>query len=260
MARSARPPDRRARRGWRRRRRHLRADVRGTRPQLVDAARRRSSPWPARSRRSASRCYKSRAYLKERQDFFTDDFDKLSLNLHKTIAVTGGVTARRHRHGRRPQGHPARASSASSAPAWCTPRIARTVNNAFWAAGLTGLYWAGISKVGQANEKIDPGYAAAAHVAAGLGQRREPVPVRGARPAGPPLRHRRHHAGPDRVGHGRAGGRAPHPGVRRVQPAAAVHLGSGRDRARGDGAHRRLRPRHHPAGLARPAPAGSTTR
>ncbi len=37
--------------------------------------------------------YKSRSYLGERRDFFTDDFDKLSLNLNRTVAVTAGVTA-----------------------------------------------------------------------------------------------------------------------------------------------------------------------
>ena len=74
-------------------------------------------------------------------------------------------------------------------------------------------------------------------------------PFERAGPAGPTLRHRRHHPGPDRVHHGRARRRPPHPDLRRVQPATALHLGPCRDRARGDGAHRRLRPRHHPVGL-----------
>jgi uncharacterized membrane protein len=134
--------------------------------ELMSAARGRSSS----SRRGAGltmagtaaafgfALYKSRSYLQERQDFFTDDFDKLSLNLHKTIAVTGGITAlgtgmgfahKATRHG----------FERFFGPGLVHTAIARTVNNAVWAAGLTGLYWAGISKVGQANEKIDPGYA-----------------------------------------------------------------------------------------------------
>jgi hypothetical protein len=102
--------------------------------------------------------YKSRKFLQERQDFFTDDFDKLSLNLHKTIAVTAGITAVGTGMG---VGHKAtrRGLEHFFGPGLVHTAIARTVNNAAWAAGLTGLYWAGISKVGQANEKIDPGYA-----------------------------------------------------------------------------------------------------
>ncbi len=102
--------------------------------------------------------YKSRKFLQERQDFFTDDFDKLSLNLHKTIAVTAGITAVGTGMG---FGHKAtrRGLEHFFGPGLVHTAIARTVNNAAWAAGLTGLYWAGISKVGQANEKIDPGYA-----------------------------------------------------------------------------------------------------
>jgi uncharacterized membrane protein len=102
--------------------------------------------------------YKSRSYLQERQDFFTDDFDKLSLNLHKTIAVTAGVTAIGTGMG---VGHKAtrRGLERFFGPGLVHTAIARGVNNVFWAAGLTGLYWAGISRVGQANEKIDPGYA-----------------------------------------------------------------------------------------------------
>lgn len=102
--------------------------------------------------------YKSRKYLQERQDFFTDDFDKLSLNLHKTIAVTAAVTAVGTGMG---VGHKAtrRGFERFFGPGLVHTVLARSVNNAAWAAGLTGLYWAGISKVGQANEKIDPGYA-----------------------------------------------------------------------------------------------------
>lgn len=102
--------------------------------------------------------YKSRRYLLERQAFFTDDFDRLPLNLHKTVAVTAGVTAAgtgmgfAHRATRR-------GLERFFGPGLVHTAIARTVNHAFWAAGLTGLYWAGISRIGQANEKIDPGYA-----------------------------------------------------------------------------------------------------
>jgi uncharacterized membrane protein len=102
--------------------------------------------------------YKSRTYLQERREFFTDDFDQLSLNLPKTIAVTGAVTAVGTGMG---FGHQAtrRGFERFFGPGLVHTVLARTVNNAVWAAGLTGLYWAGISKVGQANEKIDPGYA-----------------------------------------------------------------------------------------------------
>jgi uncharacterized membrane protein len=134
--------------------------------ELMSAARSRS----ASSRRGAEltragtlaafafALYKSRGYLKERQDFFTDDFDRLPLNLHKTMAVTAAVTAVGTGMG---VGHKAsrRGFERFFGPGLVHTVLARTVNNAAWAAGLTGLYWAGISKIGQANEKIDPGYA-----------------------------------------------------------------------------------------------------
>lgn len=102
--------------------------------------------------------YKSRSYLRDRRDFFTDDFDKLSLNLNRTIAVTAGVTAVGTGMG---YGHKAtkRGFERFFGPGPSHTVLARTVNNAAWAAALTGLYWAGISKVGAANEKVDPGYA-----------------------------------------------------------------------------------------------------
>lgn len=102
--------------------------------------------------------YKSRSYLKERRDFFTEDFDKLSLGLPTTIAMTAAVTAagtgmgyahKASRHG----------WQRYFGPGITKTLLARGVNNAVWAAGLTGLYWAGISYVGKSNEKIDPGYA-----------------------------------------------------------------------------------------------------
>ena len=102
--------------------------------------------------------YKSRSYLKERKDFFTDDFDQLPLNLHRTIAVTAGITAVGTGLG---YGHQAsrRGFQRFFGPGLVHTGIARTVNNVVWAAGVTGLYWAGISRIGQSNEKIDPGYA-----------------------------------------------------------------------------------------------------
>lgn len=102
--------------------------------------------------------YKSREYLKERHDFFTDDFDNLSLTLPKSMAVTAamtgigtgiGISHRASRH----------ALQRFFGPGFVHTGLARTTNNALWAAGVTGLYWAGISYIGKSNEKIDPGYA-----------------------------------------------------------------------------------------------------
>ena len=102
--------------------------------------------------------YKSREYLKERHDFFTDDFDDLSLTLPKTLAVTAamtgigtgiGISHRASRHG----------LQRFFGPGFVHTGLARTTNNVLWAAGVTGLYWAGISSIGKSNEKIDPGYA-----------------------------------------------------------------------------------------------------
>jgi uncharacterized membrane protein len=102
--------------------------------------------------------YKSRSYLRERREFFTDDFDQLPLTLPATIGVTAAVTAvgtglgvahRATRH----------AWQRYHGPGVTKNLLARSTNNAVWAAALTGLYWAGISYVGRANEKIDPGYA-----------------------------------------------------------------------------------------------------
>lgn len=134
--------------------------------ELMSAARDRSSS----SRRGAEltmagtlaafafALYKSRGYLKARQEFFTDDFDQLPLNLHRTIAVTAGITAVGTGLG---YGHRAsrRGFERFFGPGLVHRAIARGVNNAAWAAGFTGLYWAGISRIGKANEKIDPGYA-----------------------------------------------------------------------------------------------------
>ncbi|MHB1138593.1 MAG: alpha/beta-hydrolase family protein [Microthrixaceae bacterium] len=102
--------------------------------------------------------YKSRSYLSERRDFFTDDFDKLSLTLPKTLAVTAGVTGVGTVMG---LGHQAtrRGFERFFGPGLVHTGLARTINNAFWAGALTGLYWGGISTIGKSNEKIDPGYA-----------------------------------------------------------------------------------------------------
>lgn len=102
--------------------------------------------------------YRSRRYLIERQAFFTEDFDKLPLNLPRTLAATSAITAIgtgmgfSHRASRR-------GLEKFFGPGLVHTGIARGVNDVLWAAGLTGLYWAGISSIGQANEKIDPGYA-----------------------------------------------------------------------------------------------------
>lgn len=102
--------------------------------------------------------YKSRQYLTERREFFTDDFDKMSLTLPKSLAMTAAVTGigtgigishRASRH----------ALQRFFGPGLVHTGLARTTNNVFWAAGFTGLYWAGISYIGKSNEKIDPGYA-----------------------------------------------------------------------------------------------------
>ena len=101
--------------------------------------------------------YKSRKSRVERRDFFTDEFDKLSLTLPKSLAVTAGMTGfgtgvaysyRGTRYG----------FEKFFGPGIVHTGLARAVNATAWAAGLTGLYWAGISYVGRSNEKIDPGY------------------------------------------------------------------------------------------------------
>ncbi len=101
--------------------------------------------------------YKSRQYLAERRDFFTEDFDKLPLTLPKSLAVTAGMTgfgtglAYAYRGTRK-------GFQRYFGPGITHDMLARSVNATAWAAGLTGLYWAGISYVGRSNEKIDPGY------------------------------------------------------------------------------------------------------
>ena len=102
--------------------------------------------------------YKSREYLRQRHDFFTEDFDNLSLTLPKTLAVTAAMTGigtgigfshKASRHG----------LQRFFGPGFVHTGLARTTNNVLWASGVTGLYWAGISYIGKSNEKIDPGYA-----------------------------------------------------------------------------------------------------
>lgn len=102
--------------------------------------------------------YKSRSYLKQRRDFFTEDFDKLPLTLPRSLAITAAVTAVGTG-----LGYAHRATSIGLRRYFgrgIGPNlVARGINNAVWAGALTGAYWAGISKIGQSNEKIDPGYA-----------------------------------------------------------------------------------------------------
>ncbi len=99
----------------------------------------------------------SRHYLAERRSFFTDDFDKLPLTLPRSAANTAAVTAvgtglaagyRLSRRGL--QGY--------LGPGITKNVLARSTNAALWAAGTAGLYWAGVSAIGRANEKVDPGY------------------------------------------------------------------------------------------------------
>lgn len=101
--------------------------------------------------------FASRRFLTERRDFFTDDFDKLSLTLPRTMLDTAAITA---------LGTGIGASYKMTRKGWIRyfgPGItknvlARTVNAAVWAGATTGLYWAGISYIGKSNEKVDPGY------------------------------------------------------------------------------------------------------
>ncbi len=102
--------------------------------------------------------FASRRFLTERRDFFTDDFDKLSLTLPRTMLDTAAITA---------LGTGIGASFKMTRKGWIryfgpglTKNVlARTVNAAMWAGATTGLYWAGISYIGKSNEKVDPGYA-----------------------------------------------------------------------------------------------------
>ncbi len=99
----------------------------------------------------------SRRFLTERRDFFTDDFDKLSLTLPQTLGYTAAITA---------VGTGLGASFKLTRNGWIRyfgPGITknvlgRGVNAAMWAGAVTGLYWTGISYIGRANQKVDPGY------------------------------------------------------------------------------------------------------
>ena len=102
--------------------------------------------------------YRSRENLKARRDFFTEDFDKLQLTLPKSIAVATVMTGVGTSIGFAHQGT-RRAFEQFFGPGIIHTGLARTTNNVFWAGAVTGLYWAGISKIGKSNEKIDPGYA-----------------------------------------------------------------------------------------------------
>ncbi len=102
--------------------------------------------------------YKSRKSLGARRDFFTDELDQLPLTLPKSLAITAAMTG---------VGTGVVASYRGTrggfekffGPGIVHTGLARAVNATAWAAGLTGLYWAGISYIGRSNEKIDPGYA-----------------------------------------------------------------------------------------------------
>lgn len=99
----------------------------------------------------------SRHYLAERRNYFTDDFDKLQLTLPRSILNTAVVTGVGTGLGF------AYASSRHGLQRYFGPGItknvlARSTNAALWSAGVTGLYWAGISYIGRSNEKVDPGY------------------------------------------------------------------------------------------------------
>ncbi|MFM7508624.1 MAG: alpha/beta-hydrolase family protein [Actinomycetota bacterium] len=99
----------------------------------------------------------SRHYLAERRSFFTDDFDKLPLTLPRAIVDTAAVTmvgtglAAGYRLSRR-------GIQRYLGPGITKDLLARGVNTSLWAAGTAGLYWAGVSYIGRANEKVDPGY------------------------------------------------------------------------------------------------------
>jgi uncharacterized membrane protein len=101
--------------------------------------------------------FASRHFLSERRAYFTDDFDQLPLTLPRSILNTAAITAfgtglgvsfRATRRG----------WQRYFGPGITKDLLARTVNAGLWAGGVTGLYWAGISYIGQANEKVDPGY------------------------------------------------------------------------------------------------------
>lgn len=102
--------------------------------------------------------YKSRSYLRSRRTFFTAPEDERPLTLPKSLGTAIGVTVAgtalgmAHRSTRR-------GWQRFFGPGLVRAGIGRAVNEAMWAGLATGLYWAGISYVGQANEKIDPGYA-----------------------------------------------------------------------------------------------------
>jgi uncharacterized membrane protein len=102
--------------------------------------------------------YASRHFLSQRRSYFTDDFDQLPLTLPRSMLNTAAITA---------LGTGIGVSFRASRRGWqqyfgpgiTKELLARSVNAAMWAGGVTGLYWAGISYVGRANEKVDPGYA-----------------------------------------------------------------------------------------------------
>ncbi|MFZ4517096.1 MAG: alpha/beta-hydrolase family protein [Microthrixaceae bacterium] len=99
----------------------------------------------------------SRHYLAERRSYFTDDFDKLPLTLPRSIVntavVTGVGTALGYGYGASRRG-----LQRYFGPGITKDLLARGVNAGLWSAGTVGLYWAGVSYIGRANEKVDPGY------------------------------------------------------------------------------------------------------
>lgn len=104
--------------------------------------------------------FASRRFLSERRSFFTDEDDQLPLTLPKVMLNTAAVTM---------VGTSLAAGFRLSRRGWIryfgpgvTKNVlARGVNAAVWTSAVTGLYWAGISRIGQVNEKVDPGYATA---------------------------------------------------------------------------------------------------
>jgi len=102
--------------------------------------------------------FRSRENLNARRDFFTDDSDKLQLTLPKSIAVATVMTGVGTSIGFAHQGT-RKGMERFYGPGFIRTGLARTTNNVIWAAAVTGLYWAGISKIGKSNEKVDPGYA-----------------------------------------------------------------------------------------------------
>lgn len=102
--------------------------------------------------------YRSRVNLTQRRDFFTDEIDSLPLTLPRSlgyataIATVGTGLGQAHRLSRI-------GLERYFGPGPTKWVLARAVNHALWAGGLSALYFAGIARIGRSNETIDPGYA-----------------------------------------------------------------------------------------------------